>query len=560
MGGQRGGGHRLNPRGRTDVVRVTMGQDNEHYLDAIFFHDAQDLVRFGAGVDNHRLFRRLRGNDVTVTGVCPDLQFPDNHAISPVPQGLIQYSGLSLPVSTGYGTLKEAQTPNNFFLEYPVAELHPFRGTHYDPLQAGDPARLICPPYDVISAQLQQGLYDRNNHNFIRIEFGHELPQDKETDNRYTRAAATMKRWLDEGVLVTDRKPAFYVDDHTFVSNGRKYVRRSLTGVIKLEEWESGVVKPHEGTGARDKSDRLSLLYALQANTSPIMGLYEDTSGQIAKTMDYYTLVDPVITAEMGDGESHHLWAITDTTALQKISYYLGGQPIYIADGHHRYESALNYRRERRLRVNTEPGTEPFDYAMMTLIEFNDPGLVILPTHRLVRGLSVDSLEALRNGLEMFFEVTTVPVAADNVTDQIISLLAVEEGTVRMVLFGLEHEVFHVITVRDFMKIKPMMPYFHTELYGHLDVSIVDHVLLEELLGLTHDLAPAHVAYTTDATELLKSVREEEFQLGIFVNPVKATDIRGIADAGDRMPRKSTYFFPKIPAGLVTYRYPRPAA
>ena len=350
------------------------------------------------------------------------------------------------------------------------------------------------------------------------------------------------------------------MDDHTFVSNSRKYVRRNLTGVIKLEDWESGVVKPHEGTGARDKSDRLSLLYALQANTSPIMCLYEDTSGQIAKTMNYHTLVDPVITAEMRNGESHRLWAITDNTALQKISYYLGGQAIYIADGHHRYESALNYRRERRLRVTTELGTEPFDYAMITLIEFNDPGLVILPTHRMVRGLATDSLDDLQKGLETFFEVTTVPVASNDATSQITSLLAEEEGPVRMILFGLEEETFHVITVRDFIKVKPMMPYFHTELYGQLDVSIVDHVLLEELLGLTHDLAQAHVAYTTDAAGVLKSVREKEFQLGIFVNPVKATDIKGIADAGDRMPRKSTYFFPKIPAGLVTYRYPRPAA
>ncbi len=441
-----------------------------------------------------------------------------------------------------------------------MAEIHPFRGTRYNPLQAGDPARLICPPYDVISPQLQQELYDRSDHNFVRIEYGRELPQDIEKDNRYTRAAAAMERWLEEGILATDRKPALYVDDHAFVSDGKEYVRRSLTGIIKLEEWEAGIVKPHEGTGSRDKSDRLSLLYALQANTSPIMGLYEDTSGEITKTVNYHTLVDPVITAEMVGGESHKLWAVTDATALQKIGYYLGGQAIYVADGHHRYESALTYRRERRMRVDTPPGSEPFDYAMITLVEFSDPGLVIQPAHRMVRGLSAESLEDLRGGLATFFEVNEVPVAADDTTGQLASLLVAEEGTVRMVLFGLAEETLHVITVRDFDKVRPMMPYFHTELYGKLDVSIVDHVLLEELLGLTHDLAPSHVAYSTDAAELLKRVREKEFQLGIFVNPVKASDIKGIADGGDRMPRKSTYFFPKIPAGLVTYRYPRPAA
>jgi uncharacterized protein (DUF1015 family) len=441
-----------------------------------------------------------------------------------------------------------------------VAEIHPFRGTRYNPLQAGDPARLICPPYDVISPRLQQELYDRSDHNFVRIEYGRELPQDKETDNRYTRAAAMVERWLGEGILITDRKPALYVDDHAFMSGTKEYVRRSLTGIIKLEEWEAGVVKPHEGTGSRDKGDRLSLLYALQANTSPIMGLYEDTSGEITKAMDYSTLVDPVITAEMGNGESHRLRAVTDAAALQKIGYYLGGQPIYIADGHHRYESALTYRRERRLRVATPLGNEPFDYAMITLVEFNDPGLVVLPAHRLVRGLSAESLDDLRGGLETFFEVTTVPVSSDDASGQIDDLLVEEEGTVRMVLFGLAEETFHVITVRDFSKTKPMMPYFHSELYGKLDVSIVDHVLLEELLGLPHDLAASHVAYTHAAADLLKEVREKEFQLGVCVNPVRPGDIKNIADSGDRMPLKSTYFHPKIPAGLVTYRYPRPAA
>ena len=441
-----------------------------------------------------------------------------------------------------------------------MAEIHPFRGTHYNPVQAGDPARLICPPYDVISPQLQEELYDRSDHNFVRVEYGRELPQDKETDNRYTRAAAAMERWLDEGVLTTDRKPALYVDDHRFVSDGKEYVRRSLTGIVKLEEWEAGVVKPHEGTGSRDKSDRLSLLYALQANTSPIMGLYEDTSGQIKKAMDYHTLVDPVITADLGRGESHHLWAVTDSTALQKICYYLGGQAIYIADGHHRYESALTYRRERRMRVDSPVGAEPFDYAMITLIEFSDPGLVILPAHRMVRGLSGESLEDLKGGLTTFFEAETVPVQPEGTAAQVASLLVAPEGTVRMVLFGLEHETFHVITARDFGTIRPMMPYFHSDIYGKLDVSIVDHVLLEELLGLTHDLAASHVAYTTDVAEVLKCVREKEYQFSVFVNPVKPGDIKDIADSGDRMPRKSTYFYPKIPAGLVTYRYPRPAA
>lgn len=435
-----------------------------------------------------------------------------------------------------------------------MADIHPFQGTHYNPSLAGDPARLICPPYDVISPRLQQELYDRSDRNFIRIEYGRELPQDRETDNRYTRAAATFGRWLEDGILVTDARPAIYVNDHSFISRGKKYTRRSMNCLIKLEDWDRGIVKPHEGTGSRAKGDRLNLLYALQANTSPIMAMYEDAGQGIRAALSSQTQGSPLLAADMGNGESHSLWAVTDEAALQRICGSLAEKPVYIADGHHRYESALTYRRERRLRIDTEIGSEPFDYVMMTLIDFTDPGLVILPAHRMVRGLSAESLESLKSGLDTFFDVRRVSVTDTDLPAQIGNLMPPGEDGVTLVLYGLEGDCLQVITVKDLSLFQPMMPYFHTELYQKLDVSIVDHVLLEELLGLTHDMAGAHVAYTNEEPDVLKGVRDKEYQLGVFVNPVTPGLIKAIADSGDRMPRKSTYFHPKIPAGLVVRR------
>ncbi|MCJ7604596.1 MAG: DUF1015 family protein [Dehalococcoidales bacterium] len=436
-----------------------------------------------------------------------------------------------------------------------MADIRPFHGTHYNPSLAGDPARLICPPYDVISPRLQQELYDRSDHNFTRIEYGRELPQDRETDNRYTRAAATFGRWLESGILVTDTRPAIYANDHSFIVRGKEYTRRSINCLIKLEDWDKGIVKPHEGTDSRAKGDRLSLLYALQANTSPIMAMYEDTGNDIAATLGNQTKDQPILAADMGNGESHRLWAVTDKTAIRRICNILARKPVYIADGHHRYESALTYQRERRMRIDTEIGSEPFDYVMMTLIDFADPGLVILPSHRMVRGLSTASLESLKSGLNTFFDISRVPVDNTDVFGQIANLLTQNENNVTLVLSGLEEDCFQVITVKDLKLFHPMMPYFHTELYQKLDVSIVDHVLLEELLGLTHDMAGAHVAYANEASDVLKGVRDREYQLGVFVNPVTPGVIKAIADSGDRMPQKSTYFYPKIPAGLVAYRF-----
>ncbi len=436
-----------------------------------------------------------------------------------------------------------------------MADIRPFHGVHYNLSQVKDLAKVLCPPYDVITPQIQQELYQRSDCNFVRIEYGRELPSDKGTDNRYTRAAASLEKWLGQGILEVDKEPSIYVADHLFTHQGVAFRRRSICCRVKLEEWDKAIVRPHEGTLSQPKSDRLQLLWALQADTSPIMALYQDNEGVISSLLDGWTSDKPLLEANIDDNESHKLWPVVDKNVIGRIRKCLDAQPLYIADGHHRYESALTYRREKRSTSSTGTEEEPYDFVMMALVDFSDPGLVILPAHRLVRGLPASALEGLMSGLKTCFTVEEMPLNKADVLSQVNGLLPEKEDEVKLVLYGLDRESLVLLTLRDFSKISPMIPYFHSDIYHKLDVSIVDHVILEELLGLTHDKIGAFLDYTDDIVEAVKRVAEQEYQLTVIVNPVKPSVIKAIADSGDRMPRKSTYFYPKTPAGLVCYRF-----
>lgn len=435
-----------------------------------------------------------------------------------------------------------------------MAEIRPFHGVYYNQSLVKDLASVICPPYDVITPQIQQELYQRSECNFVRLEFGRELPQDKDTDNKYTRAAANLGNWLEKGVLEVGETPAIYLHDHYFTHQGREYRRRSITCLVKLAEWSEMVVRPHEGTLSEPKGDRLSLLWALQANTSPILALFEDRGERVASLLMAQSQGELMLNINTDSGEGHRLWAITDTEVINQICHRLAHRPLYIADGHHRYESALAYQREKRTYSSSVSGEEPFDFVMMTLVAFSDPGLIILPAHRLVRGILKTALDGLIDRLRTFFEIEELPVNMADIGQQVNNLLAEEKGKIKIVLYGLIEERLFVLKLHDFSAVSLMIPYFHSELYKKLDVSIVDHVILEELLGLSHDMVGVSLDYSYDGLEAVNRILDQEYQLAFLVSPVRPEVVKAVADSGDRMPRKSTYFYPKIPAGLVFYR------
>lgn len=432
-----------------------------------------------------------------------------------------------------------------------MTDIRPFHGVHYNQGLLKHWTEVICPVYDIISPQQQADLYLKNEFNFVRLEFSRELPQDTDSDNKYTRAAATLEQWLKQGVMVTDESPAIYIHDHYFTYRGKEHKRRNLIVRVRLEEWEKMVVRPHEGTMTRPKADRLNLLWALQANTSSVMALYEDHHRQISQVIAATERRTPRLYLEKAGDESHLVWAITDPAAITKVQDALAEQPIYIADGHHRYESALNYKRQRLASLPGATGEEGFNFVMMTLIDFADPGL-ILPPHRLVRGISKSTLDELAPKLKVFFDTEELPLKIPDVFEKLEHLLK-DENDIRAAVCGLVPGKVVPLRLRSQDAVNSMMPYFHSEIYKGLDVSVIDHIILEELLGLGGDYSTL-VNYAYDERDAINRVLAGEYQLAFLLKPIKPETIKAIADVRDRMPKKSTYFYPKPPAGLIINR------
>ncbi len=433
-----------------------------------------------------------------------------------------------------------------------MAEVQPFPGVRYNKSIVKDLSSVICPPYDIITPQMEEELYRRSPYNFIRIEHGRQLPQDSTMDNKYTRSASTMEEWLKKKVFITDETPTIYLHYHYFIHKGREYKRRCLVARVRLEEWHKNVIRPHEGTLAEAKSDRISLLWALRANTSPILVMFEDQEQYISSLVNAQELGEPIINIEGYDTERHKVWPITSPQVIDEIRGFFAEKPLYIADGHHRYESALIYQREQRTIHSTVSEDSAFNYTLMSLVDFDDPGLVILPPHRLIRGMPSSKLAGLEDKLRVFFDIEEMPLSLPDIWKRVDGLLA-DESEIRLLLFGLRDENLLLLTLRDLASASKMMPYFYSALYKRLDVSIVDHVILEELLGLSSE-EEIKISYNYDHRDAVKQVLKQEHQLAFIISPVHSRRIKDISDAGDRMPRKSTYFYPKLPSGLVLNR------
>ncbi len=422
-----------------------------------------------------------------------------------------------------------------------MAEVCPFLGIRYNQEIVKDIASVICPPYDIISAEEQRAYYEKSGYNAVRLEYGMEFPTDTKTDNKHTRANATFNQWLKDGVLVADHVPSFYLHEHTFTFRNTKKRRLGLMACVRLEPWEKKIIVPHESTVSGIKSDRLDLMRACATNFSPLLGLYEDPGQRVAKLLSSQTSRKPVV--DFADsGEAHKLWIANEPEFVQRISHFLASKPIYIADGHHRYETALAYQEEQRRKASSLSGEEAFNFVMMTLVSFSDPGLVMLPVHRLLRGTSPQTLAKFKKHLETFFELESVP-AVEAETPQ-------TRGATTRVL-GLKPGYVVALRPRHSVSIHGMMPEHHSQAYKRLDICVVQHVLIDWLLA--HDKRSS-LAYTPSAVQAHRLVESGEYHLAFLLSPIPVTTIKTIADANDRLPGKSTYFYPKLPTGLVFNR------
>ncbi|MDP3984758.1 MAG: DUF1015 domain-containing protein, partial [Acidimicrobiia bacterium] len=423
-----------------------------------------------------------------------------------------------------------------------MADVRPFRGLRFDPAVIGDLGSVICPPYDVIDPDLQRALHRRSPYNLVRVEYGLTQPEDTPQRNKYTRSAEAFEKWLKRGVIRPDSLPAMYLHHHCFAYRGEARKRRGLFAAVRLEEWDKGIIRPHEDTAAVFKADRLKVMRATRANVSPVLAMYRDPEGKIAEVMALVEADKPLVRVASVDGESHTLWAITSHARVEAIRCYLAGQNIYIADGHHRYETGLVYRDERRALSPTAGDNAAFDFIMMALIELSDPGVVVLPTHRMVRGLGASAPRGLKERLGTHFDLEVIPM--EPASSEFLSRIPgpLTKGQVTLGVVGLEKDSVVVLRLRDSRTIEGLMPADRSGAYRKLDVSVLHHVVLEHLLGVS---GGENIFYIRSELEAWQRVARGEFQLAFLLNPVDTYAIKAVADAADKMPHKSTYFYPK---------------
>lgn len=432
-----------------------------------------------------------------------------------------------------------------------MADVRPFQALRYQPEAVGDVAAVLAPPFDVIDSDQQGALQQRSPYNIVRIE----LPTAAKANDSspYVAAADLLRSWRTDGVLTRDKQAACYSYVQEFEHEGRRSRRRAIFARVRLEPWDAKAILPHERTMAAPKRDRLQVMRHVRANISPVFSLYRDT-GSLRDAIEASKSLE-VFAAETLDGQQHTLSILLDAAALESIHVCLRDRPLYVADGHHRYETALAYREERRSLAPEWTGDEPENFVLMALVAVDDPGLVVRSFHRLVRPPAMPS--DLPQRLERFFQVDDLtPKSYDGTA--LLRLLARQQaagvsGQTAFGALGLEEGRLHLLTLRGVDAARALMPAGHSEAWKALDVSVLHEAVLQTVLGIDAE-AEAGVGaidFTDDAGQALSAVESGRWPLAFLLNPTPVEQVLAVADAGERMPEKSTSFYPKMPTGLV---------
>jgi uncharacterized protein (DUF1015 family) len=427
-----------------------------------------------------------------------------------------------------------------------MPEIRPFRGVRYDLAKVGALTDVVAPPYDVIGPDLQDQLYNASPYNIIRLELNKEETSDNADSNRYTRAAKFLKDWTREGVLDADPHPTLYVYHQTFEVEGKTHTRRGFFARVRLEAFGEGKIYPHEQTLSGPKADRLNLFTATKYNLSPVFGLYPDEANEVLAAAEHGIRDKTPLEATDHLGVVSRLWPVTDQATHTTVQGLMSNKPIFIADGHHRYETGVNYRNQLITEGKLTGSDDPANFTMMMLVGMSDPGLLILPTHRLVKGLAGLTSEELIKLLSEDFEVNQIghgPAAAKATWEEIEM-----SGDQDILGFGtVTDDTWITARLRSDTKMDSLTPE-HSAEWRSLGVSILHELVLTSLLGAR---GTASCTYVHLMDEVLESVAAHGCDLACLVPPAGMEHVESIASNLEKMPPKSTYFYPKLLSGLV---------
>ncbi len=433
-----------------------------------------------------------------------------------------------------------------------MPQIQAFRGIRYDLGHVGALSDVVAPPYDVIDDRLRDQLYERHPANVIRLILNRDEPGDDARSNRYSRAAKFLRNWRSEGLLTTESDPALYVYHQVFEYEGRPHTRRGFMCRTQLERFGEGSIYPHEETHASAKEDRLKLTRACRTNLSQIFGLYPDPENEAQNALEDHIREMTPLEAVDHLRVTHRIWPVTDVHVIARVAAAMESKPTFIADGHHRYETACNYRDELN-QASPLPATHPANYVLMMCVSMSDPGMIVLPTHRLFRGAPAMTADELRQRLGGNFECHVFgegPDLAESIWDQLereaeqgqIAFYTAKDGrwiTARITGSGRE-TMCRVAAERS------------ADWQG-LGVSVLHRLVIDSLLGLGDLPKPEYVHLVEEVVDALQgdSASDPQFNLAALVMPATIDHIRAISEHGERMPAKSTYFYPKLLSGLV---------
>lgn len=437
-----------------------------------------------------------------------------------------------------------------------MPQIKAFRGLRYNMAQIGSLSDCIAPPYDVVDSQLQAELYAKSPYNFIRLELTKPEPGDTDPQAVYSRAASLFRQWQRDGVLQPEPDAAIYVYHQVFDYAGRTYTRRGFMARIRLVRFGEGNIYPHEQTHAKAKDDRLRLTRACQANLSQIFGLYPDPENAAQNLLEEHVASRAALEAQDHLGVTHRMWPVSDMNLVGRVASLVEDKPMFVADGHHRYETACNYRDELAATAGGKlPDDHPANFVLSMMVSMDDPGLIVLPTHRLIQGCQDFTASQLRERLEKYFDCEdagTGPQDAGKVWKQIESL---DDQSV-LGLYTAADKKWTLVsaTERATQRMREIASEQSDDWRG-LGVSLLHRLVFEDLLGV-HEKElpkPTYVHLVDEVVSGLQGRLEggHHYPLAALVMPATVNDIRAVSLHNERMPAKSTYFYPKLLSGLV---------
>ncbi len=427
-----------------------------------------------------------------------------------------------------------------------MADVIPFKGILYNPEKIDDLSRVMAPPYDVISSEMQEELYRIDQHNIIRLILGKELGNDTAANNRYIRAQNEFNNWADKDILKKDKNPSLYIYQQKYLHKGSIKVRTGFIGLMKIEDPRKSQVLPHEYTLKGPKKDRLKLMNKVKANLSPIFSLFEDENSFVTNILlKAEKKSSPLIDIDL-DGVSHKLWRIKDASSIKRITRFMKSKAIFIADGHHRYETALAFRNQM---LNKKGNKKSFNYIMVYFSNLNQEAITILSTHRVIKDIANLTPTKLLSRLKGFFEIKKVKTRKGLLK----GLDRTKEGC-----FGLYcgRGNFYLLTLKRGVSLDKLIAPGKSASWKRLPVTILHELILNRALRLKEKLANEdNIIYTKDADYAINLVDKENYKAAFFLNPTSVDQLKDVAQSRSRMPRKSTYFYPKLLSGLVINKF-----